>query len=364
MNITKIEQSKNTKKIFTEITAIRDLATLIVVAIHTLSSLSQFFLFVYTSAVPIFFFLSGLSLTLNYKDGLDLRQFYRKRFRYLLPAYLFWTFLLVFKSVFSENLPLLVHIVRYITTIFTGNIMTLYFIVAIFEFYLIFPFLLRILKKLKISATVVIFLLLVLIFFIIYLFSVNFNMVILKSKIIISQIEISSNLIEVNISKLFFLVFMMPFSLFGIIFGLNYNLIVDFLKKRSFIYFISSIYVFLCVFFYFYEIPYTDKILFDYNNYLNYVTLFITLISILFYLTIFIRYQIPLLNFIGIISAGIYLSHRVVMIVFSVFFDLAIGLDLENLFLGFPYYIIVLIGSIILVIVIKKLPKSEYIILI
>jgi len=39
-------------------------------------------------AVPVFFFLSGFSLTMRYKDSLDLKTFYKKRFISLLPLYL------------------------------------------------------------------------------------------------------------------------------------------------------------------------------------------------------------------------------------------------------------------------------------
>jgi len=353
----------NNKKHFTEITLLRGLATLIILAIHTIYILTPNFRFFYTCAVPIFFFLSGLTLTLNYKDNLDLYAFYKKRFQYLIPAYLFWTFLLVFYSFFSKNLPIQIYIIRYIITILTGDIMTLYFLIAIFEFYLIFPFILRFMKKNKARTNWFIFLSLILLYFTIYLFSINFYMIFLKSRIIIFQFEIYSNFLEFSISKLYFLIFMIPFCLLGIIFCLNYDTIREYLKSSNFIYYISIMYVFLAVFFYIYKIPYRDDIL-DYNNYLNFVSLSFTLISILFFLTFFIRYDNSFLYFIGILSTGIFLSHRVVMMIFLYFFNFLFGFKIEDFLFGFPFYIIVILSSIILVLFIKKFPKSEYIILI
>lgn len=352
----------NNKKHFTEITLLRGLATLIVLAIHTIYILTPNFRFFYTCAVPIFFFLSGLTLTLNYKDNLDLYVFYKKRFRYLIPAYLFWTFPLVFSSFFTENLPILVYIVRYIMILLTGDIMTLYFLIAIFEFYLIFPFILRFMKKNKARTNWFIFLSLILLYFTIYLFSINFYMIFLKSRIKIFQFEIYSNFIEFNISKLYFLIFMMPFCLLGINFGLKYDTIREYLKNSNFIYYICIIYVFLVVFFYIYKIPYKDDIL-DYNHYLNFVSLSFSLLSILIFLTFFIRHNISFLNFIGILSAGMFLSHRVIMMIFSYFFNFLFGFKIEDFLFGFPFYIVVILSSIILVLILKKFPKSEYIIL-
>ena len=44
-------------------------------------------------AVPTFFFLSGFSLTMKYKNALNIWSFYKKRFITLIPIYLIWTFL-------------------------------------------------------------------------------------------------------------------------------------------------------------------------------------------------------------------------------------------------------------------------------
>lgn len=43
-------------------------------------------------AVPAFFFISGYALTLNYKDNLEIKSFYKKRFITLLPIYFTWPF--------------------------------------------------------------------------------------------------------------------------------------------------------------------------------------------------------------------------------------------------------------------------------
>lgn len=52
--------------------------------------------FLYTfaePAVPIFLFISGLTLTYSYKDNLDLKKYYKNRFLYLILPYFIWSFI-------------------------------------------------------------------------------------------------------------------------------------------------------------------------------------------------------------------------------------------------------------------------------
>lgn len=44
-------------------------------------------------AVPIFLFISGLTLTYSYKDKLDIKKYYKNRFLYLILPYFIWSFI-------------------------------------------------------------------------------------------------------------------------------------------------------------------------------------------------------------------------------------------------------------------------------
>ncbi|MFX1383559.1 MAG: acyltransferase family protein [Promethearchaeota archaeon] len=111
-------------------------------------------------AVPVFIFLSGFSLTIRYKESLDLRSFYKRRFRYLLPAYAIRVFLfyflisyenLIFPNDTNNNVitPFHEFIISYFLILITGNVKTLWFLYVIFQYYLIYPFLLKFYKKLN-----------------------------------------------------------------------------------------------------------------------------------------------------------------------------------------------------------------------
>ncbi|HZW82721.1 MAG TPA: acyltransferase, partial [Candidatus Deferrimicrobium sp.] len=106
-------------------------------------------------AVPMFVFLSGMSLFYTYSQGLKIGEFFRKRVKSILLPYIAWT---LFYSYFARfGLPhsgdfslvasrfaehgFMAEVLRNLT--FGVSYYHMWFVVMIFQFYLLFPLLLR-----------------------------------------------------------------------------------------------------------------------------------------------------------------------------------------------------------------------------
>jgi surface polysaccharide O-acyltransferase-like enzyme len=144
-----------------ELDILRALAIFAVILIHSLSGalygaswssgtfkfyllLDQFCRF----SVPLFVGLSGYTLTLKYKDNLiNIGEFFRRRVLRLIPWYLFWSALIfsyIRFSVFWIGAP---HF-PFWKVIFLGKAdYHLYFVPMILQLYVLFPFLIFLLKK-------------------------------------------------------------------------------------------------------------------------------------------------------------------------------------------------------------------------
>lgn len=142
---------------------LRGVAICLVIAIHFLSSFkvspyvtgASFQIFAVTLdqlgrvAVPLFVALSGYGLMMKYQNiELHWKEFFKKRVWKLLPLYILWSYIFWFVFLFipqwrptSEQKP-------FFGQLFLGNAdYHLYFIPMIFQLYLLFPFLLPIVKK-------------------------------------------------------------------------------------------------------------------------------------------------------------------------------------------------------------------------
>ena len=351
---------KNEKPHFKEFDLIRGIAILIIIAIHTTHFGNSYISLLFTTAVPIFCCLSAILLTIHYKDSLELKTYYKKRYKYLVPNYLFWMAILIFRNLFSNNWSLRACFSQFIISSATGAMITLYFMIIIFIFYLFFPFLLKVIKKLELRFSLLLFLISVLILVSLYIYSIDNHVFFLDKKIIISYFEVDSVLIEVSIANYIFVIFMIPFFILGIIIGLNYDFIKEKMQEKKNLIIISSIYALSL--FIFYIFPVNTTITNNYNSYLNYNTLLLSLIQMIFLLCIFNNYTIKGLGYIGNKATGLYLTHRPVQIILSYLFISFINFNIQNLFFGLFSSIIVVISCLFLIFVIQKLPKSEFII--
>jgi surface polysaccharide O-acyltransferase-like enzyme len=107
--------------------------------------------------VPAFIVISGMGLTVNYREGESYSEFIMKRFFRVVPQYIVWCVLYIL--IITRNF----NIVEDINDIIYGNVFYhFYYVPLIIEFYIIFPFIYRFMGKrwwLLLSFAVTIFLL-------------------------------------------------------------------------------------------------------------------------------------------------------------------------------------------------------------
>ncbi|MFX1446481.1 MAG: acyltransferase family protein, partial [Promethearchaeota archaeon] len=133
----------NEKNYLYEIELIRGFAIIIILLRHSQVFYyidlgffkSGYFHDVSVFGVPLFYFISGLTLTIKYKNNLNLKEFYKKRYQYLIPCYLFWSYLVLFMlnigipyyndyNIIYEDGFFLNFLIHYFTLILTGQVLT------------------------------------------------------------------------------------------------------------------------------------------------------------------------------------------------------------------------------------------------
>ena len=94
------------------------------------------------SAIPIFIFVSAVSLFYNYSEGIDIWKFYKKRIVTIFLPYACCTFIYIFIFGYKVN--------NIIISLIDGNtVFHLWYIGTIMRIYLFFPLVLFLLGKLK-----------------------------------------------------------------------------------------------------------------------------------------------------------------------------------------------------------------------
>lgn len=144
----------------TRVTLLKGVAIAAVVIIHILSSIPGY---IYTTtnaaqyifldqllrfSVPLFIGLSGYSLARRYQDIVEYVPFYKRRLLRIIPLYLLWSISLWFVFNYIPEWNTYESPVPFWKVILLGRAdYHLYFVPLIFQLYLLFPFLLNILKK-------------------------------------------------------------------------------------------------------------------------------------------------------------------------------------------------------------------------
>lgn len=341
---------------------IRGFAILMVLAVHT-DLFKQFLLgdLFYNFAVPTFIFLSSLCLTLRYRDIKisSLSQFFKKRFQYLLPGYFIWGFLYYYIRyciIWGESFVLMFY--KYITSVIVGDVLTIYFLFALFQLYLLYPYFLKIFKTLSLEKRSLVVILSFVLITLLYIFSLFSPILLLQSKI---------PLFDLNLSKLFFFIMMLPFFFLGMAIAFNYEDFKKIMYNPKTMKFISSIYLSSLIILYLFQKQYQKHIyrIYGYNNYYNFVMLYYSLISILFYYCLFIRFESDLLYKNSQFSSGLFLAHRTIMVSFVVLIPLLFNIKysyISSILYGIPFFLMVLFGTLLITSLIKQLPYSRYII--
>ena len=420
------------EKYYHEIDCLRGIAIVAIILRHTLVGTfldinvfpDRYFECLTLFAVPLFFFISGFSLTIRYKDVKKMKvlDFYRNRFSWLLVIYLLWSFIymafvyygdFIFKLIvgisFENQIPLSFFIVKYFLAVLTGNIRTFWFIIVIFQFYLIFPILLKIYKKLNFwfkQFFMIIIILGTLLSY--YLGYIGINIIFLKHNYTILNLEIENILINVNIARLFWIIPFLIYFLIGMNIAFNWIHLKKILKK----YYIRILIVIL-YFWSFLSFPYLENVLFPPNSdvfaYFNFNVLIYSLSSILFYLMVFndvkfvekehlitnnfsdsgqknLKFILSKVKFerkvtsqiskffwtIGQFSLGIFLTHRTIMIIIqnSLYYVFNFNIDpkqpkltrFEALGLSLLYFALTLCVSTMLTYILWRSPKGNFVI--
>jgi len=153
-------QEEEVRKYYPGLDCIKGLAIICVLFVHTGVSVyldmgilpDGFFIqIIWTFTVPVFFFLSGVGLTLRYRnvDNFPLKQFY-KRIIYLVIPYFVWTFIYELTKLYHLGGEMSIHfLMNWFVLASTGKIRTLWFLISLIQLYLLFPLLFKLFKKLK-----------------------------------------------------------------------------------------------------------------------------------------------------------------------------------------------------------------------
>lgn len=121
----------------------------------------QFFRF----SVPLFVFISGYTLYSKYNNNFKFWEFYTKRALRILPWYLLWS-LIIYIYINISVVPGFVNY-QFWKLVLLGKVdYHLYFVSMIIQLYILFPILLWLYKKLKLSFLVILFMLTAILYFV------------------------------------------------------------------------------------------------------------------------------------------------------------------------------------------------------
>jgi peptidoglycan/LPS O-acetylase OafA/YrhL len=335
-------------------------------------------------AVPVFFFISGFSLTLKYGksiESLDTKSFYKRRIMTLLPLYLIWSFLYFLIADFDVE-PFGFFLLEFIVRTPIGVVLTIWYIFVVFQLYLLYPLILRRYNKLSFKIQQI------LIIGIVILMLVSYILGDLFTDIVFFYLHFGQWLI---------------YFLIGINIASYWKEIQNFLRKN--VYFKIAISILFIVSFatlpYFVVQTYPRKPAAWILN--NIITIFFLLMVFsqrrIYVSPIISKSQVDTedfqpkqdsatkkLNFEGKIfgyfskflyingqfSLGLFLSHRFFMQVASLIFLNIFGLDIDPwreansrfdaFLISILYFVLVYVMCIIFIYLIWKLPKSKYIV--
>jgi membrane-bound acyltransferase YfiQ involved in biofilm formation len=305
-----------------EIDALRGLAIILVLTMH-LYWLGQYFP-ITLFGVPIFVFVSGLALTHTYRNRLDLARYVKKRVLFVGLPYLFWAAILMVAQNPNNclNSPLQT-LGTYLDYTFNGRWLTLWFVYMIFQFYIIFPFLLELYRRL--TSQLRSFLLLA--------------TMCLSSIYFVTFEMFNGVIVNLHLSTWIF------YFILGMAIGYDWEKVSSSLGRKKKLALLMT--AFYSIFVYFIPTLTVNPLIFPSFSYATLFTLWGGTITIAVFLVIFYSWKGTPLRFLGAYSFGIFLTHRILM----------------TMFVGLPCQILVIPAiSIGLVWLIWKIPHSEYII--
>ena len=369
----------NKVRYFDEINILRAFAILAVISIHvsanftnmdTINGLAALYMSIDVLshfAVPLFIVISGFVLYNKYSDDIDIKRFYKKRLKSVLPQYLiFSTFYLAATYIGSivlarpVNLDILHIIYRYLTG---GCFYHLWFFVLIIQLYLLYPVILRLYNYCDVRGRILELL------FTVFLIGVLYNVYPIPDIFILGASTQILGVATKFIGYVFYLVL-------GMTIRRRYDeLLLKSLPKTSLYY--ASLPLLCCtiigIFGYaqrYFNLDIT-QILPMIGGYWRWITAminplyYVVIFALCFYISLNIvcsrSVALKLLEKIGAYSFGIYLVHAFILYVLVLVFP-EFGFDWNN-WLFYPLMcIITLTLSYLTVEILQKFPYSEYLV--
>lgn len=270
------------KKKIVEIEIIRAFAFILVLVEHTIGGYSQdskapfdnavILRFIYTiakPAVPIFIFISAVSLYYTYRDGINIKAFYKKRLFNLVFPYIICS--IIYIIVFHKKID------NIFISLLNGNISYhLWYIGTIIRIYLIFPITLYLLNKLAKRAKVFNIIFISILSIVSYLLIKNKPMIDTYISTIFTHKSIFSIKEFMSISPMYYFIYF----ILGFYFVVYYDeVLVGILKYKNVIIVLFSIFLIPC-----YLITMGNRIDFYFNDYIKAaVTICFNIFSIFFW---------------------------------------------------------------------------------
>ena len=364
---------------FDEINILRAFAILAVISIHvsanftkmdTINGLAALYMSIDVLshfAVPLFIVISGFVLYNKYSDDIDIRRFYKKRLKSVLPQYLiFSTFYLAATYIGSivlarpVNLDILHIIYRYLTG---GCFYHLWFFVLIIQLYLLYPALVRLYNYCDVRGRLLELL------FTAFLIGVLYNVYPIPDMVILGASTQILGVATKFIGYVFYLVL-------GMTIRRRYDeLLLKSVPKSSLYY--ASIPLLCCTIigifgyaqrYFNFDITQSLPVIGGYWHWLTAMInplYYVVIFAFCFYISLNIvssrSAALKLLEKIGAYSFGIYLIHAFILYIIVLTFP-RFGFDWNN-WLFYPLIcIITLVLSYLSVEVLQKFPYSEYLI--
>lgn len=344
-----------------EIDILRAAAFTFVVAQHTIGGLSnaknlsfidysilKFLYIIAQTAVPIFLFISGLSLLYVYSERFDWKKYYIKRIKYVFIPYIVWSAI----NIYGMNDTGKFH--SFIMQLTSGNgAYHLWYMGMILQLYLIFPVILLIAKKVHasdIKLRVIIFIGVTILY---YYVSKYTNVI--QDNVISFLFKNPDDLQRraVNISPVFWYIYFV----LGMYFALNYKFIKD--KVLKFKNLIIIAYLPLLTYAYMREIKYKN-IEFVRPIWILYI---ITSILVFYIISDILANKIKIYKFmkyIGDYSFAAYMAHVIVIIQVINFMSSKLHIR-DNFVLALLSWILTSLLTPVLINIISLVPYSQFI---
>lgn len=374
---------------FDEIEYLRGFAILAVIAIHISANFTHIqninlllivnvIVDVFSHfAVPLFIFISGFVLSFKYKGSFSQKTFYKKRAKFVLPQYIIFSLLYILLNIAISSLngslkiPSIITIVFYFLT--ASSYYHLWFFALIIQFYIFYPWIIKLYENFTNSGRTFLFIFLTLIMQQLWLIIEDVSITYFTSSTYFNSITYLNVIFKLLLNRLFFSHIF--YFIIGIYVCQNYEYVMDKVfnfKKWTLLTIIvltgviSALWIKgIAKYGGFSNIPESYSIFYDLLNSVYYPFIFsillITSSNLLYIKNKYFDYS-KTISLIGRYSFGIYLIHPLYMTIIATLIFPHFSIDFNHLI----FYPILFISTFILsyfsVYLTSYLPHSEILI--